>query len=158
MTRLVPKVPGPHVAPVAALVFAWIFLLSVVGPTVAKSPESIWDGVYTERQAARGRQIFQSECTSCHPAMDGDGDGGGADAPSLAGAEFLQRWAGRSVGDIFVLMRTTMPPNAAASLAREAYLDILAYLLKSNQYPAGSRELAAETALLESIVIEQKRP
>ena len=158
MTRLVPKIPGPCVALVVVFVFGWIFLMSVAQPTVAKSPESIWDGVYTERQAARGQQIFQSECTSCHPAMDGDGDGGGADAPSLAGAEFLKRWAGRSVGDILVLMRTTMPPNAAASLAREAYVDILACLLKSNRYPTGSRELSGETAFLESIVIEQKRP
>ena len=44
-------------------------------------------------------------------------------------------------------MRSSMPPNAPASLSRETYLDILAYVLKANGYPPGSTELGAGTAL-----------
>ena len=85
------------------------------------------------------------------------GGSGAAVAPALAGSEFRQRWADQSVGDIFTTMRTTMPPSAPASLSREAYVDVLAYVLKANEYPAGSTELPPEQAKLGLIVIDAQR-
>jgi mono/diheme cytochrome c family protein len=124
-----------------------------VGAAPAQTP-SVWQGVYTEQQATRGQQTFQSECASCHPPMSGSG---AAIAPALSGSEFRQRWAEQSVGDIFMTMRTTMPPSAPASLSKEAYVDVLAYVLKANKYPAGSTELPPEPARLGLIVIDAQR-
>ncbi len=83
-------------------------------------------------------------------------DDASGDAPSLSGPEFLSRWAGRSVGDILLTMRTTMPPNAAGSLAKDTYVDILAYVLSANGYPPGTTELGAGGAALDGIAMDRK--
>ena len=115
---------------------------------------SVWDGVFTDAQAERGEKGFQAQCASCHAAGKGASD---ATAPALSGAEFTERWAGQPVGEIFLTMRTSMPPSAPSSLSREMYVDILAYLLKVNQYPAGSAELPPEAAKLGEITVDPKR-
>lgn len=114
---------------------------------------TVWDGVFTDAQAARGEKGFQAQCASCHVVDKGSSD---STAPALSGQEFTERWATQSVGEIFQTMRTAMPPGAPASLSREMYVDILAYLLKVNQYPAGSAELPSEAAKLGQILVEAK--
>jgi len=145
-------------APVAALLLGCVVCPAPlqIPTTAAQAPtQSVWKGVYTDQQAARGERAYLAECATCHPAMDGTGNTTG---PALSGSDFIERWAGLSVGDIFITMRSTMPPNAPASLARETYVDILAYVLKSNRYPAGSSELTPEVAKLNPIVVEAKQP
>jgi hypothetical protein len=39
-----------------------------------------------------------------------------------------------------------MPLGNANSLGDKTYMDILAFILQSNDFPAGSQELVAETA------------
>ena len=68
------------------------------------------------------------------------------------------RWSGLSVGDIFATIRTTMPQGAPASLSRQAYADLAAFLLSVNDYPAGDEELEPDVATLEPIRIESQRP
>src|SRR2546423_1377917 len=54
----------------------------------AAALRSMWDGVYTDAQAARGQAQYRQECASCH----GDRlEGGGeiAPAPELAGDIFM---------------------------------------------------------------------
>ena len=82
---------------------------------------------------------------------------GGEEAPALVGDEFLQTWNGRTAGDLFELIRETMPSEDPGSLARREYADILAYLLGANQFPAGEKELVSELAPLKEIRIEKKR-
>ena len=118
---------------------SWLGGIRVPVVAAQASARSASEGVYTHQQASRGQASFTADCNSCHPAMD---DTAG-EAPSLSGPEFLSRWAGRSVGDILVTMRTTMPPNAAGSLAKDTYVDILAYVLSANGYPPGTTELGA---------------
>jgi S-disulfanyl-L-cysteine oxidoreductase SoxD len=73
-----------------------------------------------------------------------DLSGNGQAAPALAGNEFLGHWAGRSAGDLFDKIRTTMPTGAAGSLTDDAYLDIAAYLLQANEMPA-AKPLSRDT-------------
>jgi hypothetical protein len=47
-----------------------------------------------------------------------------------------------------------MPPGGAGSLSDREYLDVVAYILQFNKYPAGAQELTPEKSLLEKIVIE----
>jgi hypothetical protein len=47
-----------------------------------------------------------------------------------------------------------MPANAPGSLSKTQYLDILAYILEVNGYPAGSQQLTADDQKLNQIKIE----
>ncbi len=50
-------------------------------------------------------------------------------------------------------MSMTMPEGSPGSLSSEEYADILAFLLRLNDYPAGEEELPADFAVLENIPI-----
>ena len=115
---------------------------------------SVWDGVYTQAQADRGKALYDSSCASCH----GDQLAGGETAPPLAGGEFLSNWNGLTVGQLFDRIRTSMPPGAPGKVARDAKLDIVAYLLSYNKFPAGDKELPQQTAMMNAIGIDAEKP
>jgi mono/diheme cytochrome c family protein len=83
--------------------------LMVLQSTVRAQPtKSVWDGVYTQAQADRGKQGYAEQCASCHgPELTG-----GEMAPALAGGEFLAGWDGLTVGDLFERIRISMPQNS----------------------------------------------
>ena len=137
-------------ATAAALVTAGLFS---AGPA-AQDATSTLDGVFTAEQAARGADAYQQECAQCHlEDLLGDGI-----APSLIGAPFHFRWSELSVGDMLVAIRTTMPQGAPASLSPRAYVDIVAYMLERNDFPAGDVELPTDQDVLESIIIQEDAP
>ena len=107
------------------------------------------DSVFTDEQATRGEDAYQQECAQCHlDDLLGDGI-----APALIGAPFSFRWSELSVADMLVAIRTTMPQGAPASLSPQAYVDIVAYMLQVNDYPAGDVELPTAESELEAIII-----
>ena len=117
----------------------------------AQDTQTTLDGVFTAEQAQRGSESYQRECAQCHlEDLLGDGI-----APSLVGAPFHFRWSELSVGDMLVAIRTTMPQGAPASLSPRAYVDIVAYLLEANDFPAGDMELPTDQDVLESIIIQE---
>jgi S-disulfanyl-L-cysteine oxidoreductase SoxD len=119
-----------------------------------KPSRSVWEAVYSDTQAGRGRTLYQQQCAGCHGArLDGT-----EVSPALAGAEFLANWGGLTVGDLFERIRTTMPLNNARSLTREAAADIVAYMLNINQFPGGSAELPADPQALQLIRIDVQKP
>jgi quinoprotein glucose dehydrogenase len=120
--------------------------------TIAATSRSVWDGVYTKAQASRGLVRYREECAKCHA----ENLMGGEDAPALVGDEFLPKWTGQTAGDLFELIRKTMPSEDPESLSRREYADILAYLLGANGFPAGEKELGSELAALKEIRIEKK--
>jgi mono/diheme cytochrome c family protein len=115
---------------------------------------SVWDGVYTQAQADRGKALYNSGCAACH----GDQLNGGETAPALAGGEFLSNWNGQTVGQLFDRIRTSMPPGAPAKVARDAKVDIVAYVLSFNKFPAGDKELPQQTAMMNAISIDAEKP
>jgi mono/diheme cytochrome c family protein len=94
-------------------------------------------GLYTESQAIRGRVEYDKSCASCHM----DNLSGNGQAPSLAGQTFMEHWQGQSVVDLLERTRATMPQNKPGSLSDQTYLDIIAFLLQSNDFAAGKNEL-----------------
>ena len=123
-------------------------------PTVTQenAMRSTWDGVYTEEQAKRGKATYVQECAQCHlDDLLGDGM-----APALVGSPFTFRWSDLSLGDIFASLQATMPQGAPASLSPQAYIDVVAFLLNVNDYPAGDEELTPDVTTLEQIVIEER--
>ena len=110
---------------------------------------TIWDGVYSERQAVRGASEYLEACSSCHSADLR----GNSNAPSLVGSSFMFLWADRSLGDLFSSIQTLMPTNAPNSLPTQSYLSILAYIMEANAFPAGEREMVADPEVLGRIRI-----
>lgn len=109
---------------------------------------SLKDGVFTEEQAERGRQVYAMACTYCHrDDLSGNEDG----APPLRGPAFLDRWKDRSISELYFVTMETMPQDEPKSLSVNEYADIVAYLLKRNEAPAGAIELPADMAVLEGI-------
>ena len=118
-----------------------------------QTARSIWDGVYTDVQATRGQARYKASCATCHSE-----DLLGASGPALVGEFFMQRWNGTSVNDMLVTLRQTMPQDAPDSLGTPGYLDLIAFLLKSNSVPPGATELTGEAVALHSIRITDKAP
>jgi hypothetical protein len=55
-------------------------------------------------------------------------------------------------------MRVSMPQNAPGSLSRQQNADILAFILKANQFPAGKAELDRQTEILKQIKFDSTKP
>jgi len=114
---------------------------------------SVWDGVYTQEQAERGRPLYNQHCASCHA----DTLMGGEMSPPLVGGEFLSNWNGLTLGDLFERIRTSMPQNKPGTLSREVNADITAYILSVNKFPAGKTELAHSAEFLREIRIDSEK-
>lgn len=117
-------------------------LLLAAAPVAAQSPDTTSKpasaGVYTDAQAARGDTAFQKYCLSCHtPAFHAD-------------QQFRMNWFGRSVYDLFKILKTTMPEDNIGGLSDDEYTRVIAYILKLNGFPAGADSLKADS-------LEQKR-
>jgi cytochrome c len=118
----------------------------------ASQQKSVTQGVYTVEQAGRGATVYQDQCETCH----GDPRTGGDDAPNLAGEDFVDHWNGKTIFDLAVRLQTTMPASDPGSLTRQEYVDVIAFILNQNAFPAGKEELTSDTEL-KSIVIEPKK-
>jgi mono/diheme cytochrome c family protein len=131
---------------------AILFLHAVVR---AQPPTtSVWDGVYTQAQAERGRGLYSQECASCH----GSELTGGEMAPPLSGGEFMAGWDGLTVGDLFERIRISMPQNSPGSLSGQQNADILAFVFSANKFPPGDTEMPKEAGILKTIKFEVKKP
>jgi S-disulfanyl-L-cysteine oxidoreductase SoxD len=115
---------------------------------------TVWDGAYTEDQAKRGGALYSKECSKCHGQSLSDGE----EAPPLAGGVFLANWGGLTVGDLFERMRSSMPQDDPGKLSSQQYADILAFILKGNEFPAGKMEVGTHAEMLKQIVIEPNKP
>jgi cytochrome c5 len=109
----------------------------------ARAQATVLDGVYTSEQAARGKLRYAMSCSACHQDMLT-----GTDVfPALAGDEFVMRWEERKVEDLLRKITTQMPPDGSLALPDQEWLDLIAYVLEVNRYPAGSQPLAPGPAL-----------
>ena len=142
-----------NIAAATLIPFATILVLH---STVHAQPptKSIWDGVYSEEQATRGKALYAQECASCH----GSELTGGEMAPPLAGGEFMAGWDGLTIGDLFERVRISMPQNAPGSLSGQQIADVLSFVFSSNKFPAGTSELPKEAGILKQIKFEVKKP
>ena len=117
--------------------------------------QSVWDGVYTDDQAARGEAHYARSCESCHGA---DLSGNPVDEiPALAWDAFLMHWNDKTIKDLFDSIKRSMPQDKPGSLNARAYVDVIAYLLQVNKFPSGSREIGLNPDVLAKIVIERAK-
>jgi S-disulfanyl-L-cysteine oxidoreductase SoxD len=118
---------------------------SLVTAQTSTPRRTVWNGVYTEAQAARGVTAFGQSCAGCH-ALSADGK-----AP-LVGEPFWKSFAQKTAGDLLEFVSANMPNGSPGSLSESTYGDIVALMLKSNGFPAGTTELRRDTSANVQIV------
>jgi mono/diheme cytochrome c family protein len=97
-------------------------------------------GVYTAAQATAGSALYAANCSQCHgQSLEG------ISGPALAGKAFTDKWNGETADDLNYIMSTQMPLTAPGSLKPDEYIELVAYVLQQNKYPAGSTPLTAAT-------------
>jgi quinoprotein glucose dehydrogenase len=136
---------------IAAVIFVFA-LLPMIFPASAAETTSVWQGVYTKEQAARGKARYFTSCAACHGGvLQGD-----SDSPELAGPGFMKRWGDQSIATLFAFATSQMPVGRPGSLGAQGYADVIAFILATNGFPDGDRELPSNEQALESIVIERR--
>jgi S-disulfanyl-L-cysteine oxidoreductase SoxD len=120
--------------------------------TARSGAQNIWDGVYTTAQAERGKTAFETSCINCHNRDLA----GSVRGPALRGDKFMLNWQDGSVNNLFSKIRFSMPATYPDSVSDEVKLDIVAYLLQANGFPAGAEELKTDADRLEAIQIVKK--
>ena len=105
-------------------------------PPAAASPALV--AFYTEEQARRGQRAFRQVCSDCHYTSE------------FKGPVFTDVWARRTARDLYRELRRTMPDDNPGGLPRQTYVDVMAYILELNDYPAGSDELPPDNEILGS--------
>lgn len=137
-------------------VLGWVLLAGLWGclgeGRLMGLPQDATEGIYTAEQAAQGREIYGARCAACHAE-----NLMGATASPIVGPRFVQRWGGVApaaenqdwkgfkVDDLFFAIRTTMPPGESGLLELEEPVEVLAYLLQQNGFPAGRMALEADS-------------
>jgi mono/diheme cytochrome c family protein len=125
----------------------------VPGTSVAaQDRKTVWDKVYTEDQATRGKTEYETHCVGCH-VKDLSGRDGGGEGPQLAGSAFTKKWDLQNLNQLYTEIKQRMPRDQPGTLSDDAYLSIVTYILQSNKYPAGEEPLSAEAGSLANIFI-----
>jgi S-disulfanyl-L-cysteine oxidoreductase SoxD len=102
----------------------------------------LWEGTYTAAQAERGKAAYAKHCSECHGADGKDGK-----ATPLVGDLFMMHWESKSVEELFHKTRDTMPRGTPAAVSDKDKLDVLAYVLQQNGFPAGTADLTDDPRL-----------
>jgi len=107
--------------------------------------------LYTAAQASAGAKTYAASCAQCHGA-NLEGDAG----PALAGPGWktISSHTHITVSELYDFIAQQMPLNAPASLPKDKYLAIMAFILKSNGYPAGSSALSLVSAHKSKMVVD----
>ncbi len=126
----------------------WVFALpddaprTVPRPTRRDQPSrSLADGVFTARQAAQGKALFEQECDVCH------------EIENYTGANFAVKWGGGTLADVYQDFALAMPPANAGGLTPATYASIVAYFASASGYPAGNADLPGDATQLRTIAI-----
>jgi len=126
-----------------ALFTAAALYVAAIVPVAAQAPtRTVWDGVYSAAQAERGKAQYAASCARCHGGSLEGGMG-----RSLVGTSFWNKWREQSVGDLLDYVSKNMPmgQTSTTALSPPVYADLVAFLLNSNDLPAGPSDLSATT-------------
>jgi cytochrome c len=119
---------------------------------------SVWSGAYTAAQAKRGAEFYSGACAQCHgPNLNGAGQPDLPPSPAIARATFLRKWAGKPVSELFVYVRTQMPPDNPGTLTDQQAIDAVAHMFAVSNIPPGDKELPPDPKALADVVIEESK-
>ncbi len=112
------------------------------GGSSSSSAKSTLTGVYSPAQASRGEETYMNVCVACHPPG------------TYKGGMFKTNWDGRTLAEFFDSVSEKMPKNEPGSLSLPEYAQVIAYILKVNDMPAGKTDMPSDSTLLKDIRIE----
>ena len=128
---------------------AFAALLFFPAMAATQVPGDISAGVFSEVQAERGADLYAARCASCHlPDLRGD-----THSPALVGIGFAFVWGGRPLAELYVKISREMPPEQPGGLSPSNYADIVAFILRANDYPAGDTDLPGDKEALADTTI-----
>ena len=139
---------------IAAIVCLGVWMAGAAADLSGQETRSVWDGVYTAEQTKRGEALYTQHCGACH----------GADllgiesAPALAGLQFRDNWNGLTLGDLFERVRMSMPLDDPGKVSAQQKVDIIAYMLRFDEFPAGTTELPRDQQTLTAIKYLATKP
>jgi len=128
---------SPPIACISLLLSLFLSLAVQGGSTMSTNC-----GIYTKEQAKAGAKLYKEHCLICHDKK--------------YFKPVLKTWEGRTLALLFETMSTTMPETNPASLPRQNYVDILAYILSLSKYPAGDTKLDYRNKSLENTTIKAR--
>jgi mono/diheme cytochrome c family protein len=122
------------------ILFAALIAAGILSASQEDDQRSVQTGVYSDKQAASGEELFTQACMACHqPAEFREGG-------------YMAGWTGSTANDFLELVRTTMPEDNPGRLRRREYVDIIAYFFKMAGLPSGAEDM--KPGDLKTILIE----
>jgi cytochrome c len=134
-------------AAVAGIVAAVLWAAPASAQTISPAP-------FTQAQSDAGRQTYAASCASCHgDNLEGKG------APALTGKDFAtSTFAGRTTGQLYTFIQNSMPFCEGGSLATEAYVNVLAFILQANGAKPGDAPLTPTSSVKVGDIITGDMP
>ena len=102
------------------------------------------DGIYTKAQADGAKKQYDTMCADCHPFTVA-AKKKPKDLP-LGDEPFFETWTGRPLNEMVTVIALTMPNDGSATVTEAEAIDLVAYILQQNGFPAGKQPLTKETA------------
>jgi alcohol dehydrogenase (cytochrome c) len=130
--------------------FAILLVALLMSVAISNAASS---GGYTTAQAGRGAVVYVAHCQQCHGA-----NLQGQSGPQLTGQTFRQSYGNGTVAPLYDFISRQMPANAPGSLSPQNYLDVTAYVLSKNGYPAGTTPLSTANLAQYDLAAQRVRP
>ena len=112
------------------------------------------EGPFTAEQARGGAALYAANCAGCHgPQLQGAGE-----APPLAGASFMAAWGNRSTGELYNLVKASMPYGNGNSLDVATYRSIVAHVLAANGAKPGNIAMVGNETVRIATIADGKMP
>lgn len=125
-----------------------VFALAAAAALLS-APSSLFAGTFTAEQATAGDPAYQANCAQCHGAKLE-----GPEAPGLFGQDVMGNWD--TAGGLYDFISVAMPPAAPGQLGEDAYLQIVAYIMRENGAEPSDQPLTLENMAEVSLVAETK--
>ncbi len=113
-------------------------------------PSAQGGGAPAGDQQARGKGLYNDKCAACHMADLK----GSAETPPLTGDMFWQNWETYNANNLVEQVRATMPEDNPGGLERQQYVDIIAYVLRTNKIQ-WTGDLPSDMDALKKIIIKK---
>jgi cytochrome c len=136
---------------VVAVVVVWLAVLVLHAQTPTPGATTVKDASYTKVQAERGEKSFNQVCAKCH-LFDGPVT---RDGPPLGGDVFFNKWDGKTIFELAVGIRLNMPPDGSVFLEDDETADLVAFILKTNGFPAGAKPLKTDASSKNLIIVKK---
>ncbi|MDB6106278.1 MAG: pyrrolo-quinoline quinone [Gammaproteobacteria bacterium] len=142
-----------RVGPKPAQARRLLLLVALLTASAANAQVKSSTGGYTNEQALRGAAVYAQYCVNCHGA-NLQGESG----PALTGQTLRLAYGGGTAAQLYDFISRQMPQDRPGSLTQQQYLDITAYILARNGFPAGNKPLTVGSLNKVSISAQRIRP